>query len=424
MKEQNPLRVAALVDLPRSRISGGHLKSWENLVLAASQSNLPLDLTLYASGPHLTEELSAHARIKQLPPIFSTSKLKFLPYIPDNTDLGSYHKELAKELETMDVIHTTDGYFCFAQTAEKVSKKKGIPLTTSFHTDTPTYARVFTKEAIGQIFGTGRLGTLLIDRLKIPEKQEQKKLKRLKAHLHRCNKALYTRQEDRDLAESILGFENVRPMRLGVNRAIVGPHRTDRAGIEADYKIPPKQIIFIFVGRLDVGKNIYTLIEAMENLIAEGQPVHLITAGLGPAENDLRERLGKHVTVAGFIDPEELARLYASVDCLALTSEVEIRSMAAVESMTSGLPILVSQKSGLARLCNFTPAMVEVESGTEAWTNAMRDFVGSINKRVHMHKVALGFAETHIANWIDVLGEDLLITWKQATEQKSKTPTP
>ena len=38
--------------------------------------------------------------------------------------------------------------------------------------------------------------------------------------------------------------------------------------------------------------------------------------------------------------PDELARLYASVDLVALSSEVEIRSMVGVEAMASGCPVL------------------------------------------------------------------------------------
>lgn len=411
------MRVAALVDLPRSRISGGHIKGWERLARAATQIRLPLDLTLYCSGEPLVEELSPHVRIKQIPPVFSTEKLKrILPYVPDHTDLASFHPELAKELQTFDVIHTTDGYFNFAQTAEKVSRKHGIPLTTSFHTDTPAYARLFTKLTIEKLFGTGAIGHFLIEKLRLPEREEAKKIRRLKKHLAACSKVMYTRQDDFDIAASQIPLENLHTIRLGVDRDMVGPHRADRTGVEADYHISPGQIVFLFVGRLDVGKNIYTLIEAMENLIAEGQPVHLITAGLGPAENDLRNRLGDHVTIGGFIDPDELARLYASVDALALTSEVEIRSMAAVESITSGLPTLVSQKSGIAELFDHTPAMTIVTGGTEAWTAAMRDFASSINKRSHMRKVALSYADHHIANWTEVLAEDLYAHWLEAYE--------
>lgn len=420
MTSRNNLRVAALIDLPRSPLSGGHIKGWERLAAAAAASNLPLDLTLYCSGYAKIDELGTRARIKQLPPVFSTARLKFLPYVPDNTDLAPFHKALAEELVHFDVIHTTDGYFAYAKTAEKISKKYNIPLVTSFHTDTPAYARVFTKLTIERLFGYGLLSRFLIDKLKLPEREEQKKLARLRKHLACCSKVLYTRQTDYDIALPIVGEDNLHPIRLGVDRAMFGPHRADREGIEHDYRIPKGSIIFIFVGRLDVGKNIYTLIEAMERLIAEGQPVHLITAGLGPAENDLRERLGDHVTVAGFVEPQELARLYASVDALALTSEVEIRSMAGVEAMTSGLPVLVSEKSGIAVLFNNTPAMSVVPSGVDNWAMAMRDFASFTNKRVHMRKVALAYADTHIANWVDVLAEDLLAVWRQAYEERKQ----
>jgi len=418
MTSSKPLRVAALIDLPRSPLSGGHIKGWERLAKAAANSDIPLDLTLYCSGPVLTEELGPFSRIKQLPPVFSTSRLKFLPYVPDNTDLAHYHKALAAELLAYDVIHTTDGYFAFARTAEKIARQRKIPLVTSFHTDTPAYARVFTRLTIERLFGHGWLARLLLDKLHLPEKEEQKKIARLKKHLASCSKALVTRQEDHAIASEILDDADIHTIRLGVDRSIFGPHRADREGVEADYKIPRGSIVFLFVGRLDVGKNIYTLIEAMENLIAEGQPVHLITAGLGPADQDLRERLGRHVSVAGFVDPEELARLYASVDALALSSEVEIRSMAGVEAMTSALPVLVSEKSGVAVLFDNTPAMQVVKSGAAEWTKAMREFANSTNKRAHMRKVALGYADTHIASWNTVLAEDLFAVWAKAYDEK------
>ncbi|NCC02638.1 MAG: glycosyltransferase [Proteobacteria bacterium] len=414
MTSLNPLRVAALIDLPRSPLSGGHIKGWERIAQAAAQSDLPLDLTLYCSGETLTETLSDKARIKQLPPVFSTEKLKFLPYVPDNTDLAKYHRTLAEELIHYDVIHTTDGFFAYAQTAEKVKATYGIPIVTSFHTDTPAYARVFTKLTIEKIFGEGILSKFLIETLRLPERQEAKKRKRLKKHLTACSAALYTREEDHQLAASVIGDENTHVIRLGVDRHMFGPHRMSRDEVEVTYRIPAEQVIILFVGRLDVGKNIYTLIEALENLIAEGKPVHLITAGLGPAANDLKERLGDHVTVAGFVHPEDLAVLYASADLLALTSEVEIRSMAGVEAMTSGLPVLVSEKSGIAKLFDYTPAMDVVPSGVENWTNALRDIVNSKNKRIHMSKVASAYADTHIANWTDVLAEDLLPVWHKA----------
>lgn len=117
-----PLRVAVLVDLPRTAHSGGHVKGWESRAYALAQTDLPVELTLFFSGPEKTEWLAPHVCLRQLPPVFSTRNLRFLPYVPDYTDLAPYHPALAKELKNFDVIHTTDAYFAFSRTAERVSK--------------------------------------------------------------------------------------------------------------------------------------------------------------------------------------------------------------------------------------------------------------------------------------------------------------
>jgi glycosyltransferase involved in cell wall biosynthesis len=413
------LRVAALVDLPRSAASGGHVKCWERLASAAAHSELPLDLTVYFSGPESDEVLGPHARIRQLPPVFSTKNLKFLPYIPDHTDLASYHPRLAKELSEMDVIHTTDGFFAFAQTAERVSSEHNIPLITSFHTDTPSYTRIFTKQVIDKTLRwIPPLRKALLDKWKIPERQGRKMDNKLQKHVSLSRYALVTRDEDHALAENIIGKRQVHHLRLGVDKTMFGPYRRDRAGIERDYNIPPGHMVVLFVGRVDVGKNIYVLIDAMEKLIAEGVPLHLITAGVGPALKDVEKRLADHVTTPGYVEPVELARLYASVDVLALSSEVEIRSMAGVEAMASGCPVLVSEKSGVAQLFEYTPAMRVVESGAENWANALRELAASPDQRRKMQTAAIRYSRDFLASWQDVLAEDLFSVWVKAIKAK------
>jgi len=414
------LRVAALVDLPRYVQAGGHVKCWERLAAAAAESQLPLDFTVYFSGEFKTETLGKYAKIRQLPPVFSTSSLKFIPYVPDHTDLAPYHPSLARELAQYDVMHTTDGFFAFAKTAERVSRKLGIPLVTSFHTDTPPYARIFMRRTIERTFGGNSwLSHKMIEDWKLPEKQEIKMRKRLSTHVGACSHALITREEDKIFAEGILGKDRVHYLRLGADRTMFNPARRNRAEIEQKYNIPPDRIVAMFVGRLDVGKNIYILIEAAEKLIAEGIPLHIITAGIGPAADDLRKRLGSNVSVPGFVPPDDLAKLYASADLLTLPSEVEIRSMAGVEAMASGCPVLVSEKSGVAKLFHNTPAMLPVESGAEAWTKAIRQFATSPEMRESMRSVAVEYGKNHLASWQDVLSEDLFNIWRKACSEKT-----
>jgi glycosyltransferase involved in cell wall biosynthesis len=421
MRAEKPIRVAALVDLPRSPEAGGHVKCWERLAeAAAGPHDLPLDLTVYFSGRPHTEVLSARARLEHLPPLFSTAQLKFLPYVPDHTDLAPYHPRLARELGGYDVIHTTDAFFAFAKTAENVSRRRGIPLTTSFHTDTPSYTRIFTRQTIEARFGASWPARKLIDDWQLPERQGRRMDQRLVQHIRRCGFVAATRAEDHHLAASILGKSRVGNLRLGIDKKAFGPHRADRAAVEAELGLPPGEILVLFVGRLDVGKNIHTLVDAIAQVRADGLPVRLITAGVGPAEGDIHRTLGPAATVAGYVAPDQLARLYASVDLVALASEVEIRSMVGMEAMASGCPVLVSRKSGVAELFDHTPAMRVVESGPAAWAEALRQVAASPSRRAMMRQAALCYAHRKLAPWRDVLDEDLFSLWREAAAEPAQ----
>jgi glycosyltransferase involved in cell wall biosynthesis len=409
-----PLRVAVLVDLPRSALSGGHVKGWESRAKAVAASDLPVDLTLFFSGSGPTEYLAPNVCLRHLKPVFSTKNLRFLPYVPDHTDLAPYHPALAKELRHFDVIHTTDAYFAFSRTAEKISKKYGIPLVTSFHTDTPSYARVFTRNAIETIFGKSRFSRFLTEACRLPERQEQKMIRRLHDHLAHCKNAFVVRPEDAAHASSVIGKDALKYLKIVSNKMLFNPDKADAAGVRAEYGIPDDRLLALFVGRLDVGKNIYTLIEAMEHLIAKGLPVHLIAAGKGPADKDLKNRLGDHVTLAGVVPQEALARLMASCDIFTFPSEIEIRSFVSVEALSSGLPVLVAEKSGIADLIPADGALVPVSGDGEAWADAIGKLVLDRRQVEKMKDKARRFAKENIITWEESLASEFLPVWENA----------
>lgn len=414
MNTQSPLRVAALVDLPRSPQAGGHVKGWERLAKAAAASDLPLALTVYFSEEQPDEMLGPRTRLRHLPPVFSSKRLTFLPYMPDYTDLASYHPRLAEELTSYDVIHTTDGFFAYAGTAAKVAERHGLALVNSFHTDTPSYARIFTGQTIEKIFGQTWLSRQMIETLKLPDKQAAAMTRKLAHHLRHCHYAMTTRAEDAAFAATVLGKSRVRSMRLGTDKTMFHAGRANRADIEEKYKIPSQRIVVLFVGRVDIGKNIYTLVNAVEALVAAGVPLHLVTAGQGPAEQTVRERLPHHSSVLGFVAPQDLAELYASVDCLALCSEVETRSMATVEAIASGCPVLIAKKNNVADLFGATAALEVVTGGADAWAQALRRFAETPAIQKTMRDAAALYARTTLASWQDILREDFLPAWQTA----------
>ena len=409
-------RIAALVDLPRSAEAGGHVKYWERLaVAAAGVEDFPFDLTVYFSGEAPDESLAPHVRLRHLKPVFSTARLKFLPYVPDHTDLAPYHPRLASELRRFDLIHTTDGFFAFARTAERVSRSRGIPLTTSFHTDTPAYARIFTRQTIESVFARWpRLRRMLIKDWRVPERQEDKMERRLERHLCVAARAFATRAADRSLAERILGASRVSGLRIGVDKTLFDPNRRQPEALRRDYAIPEGRVVALFVGRVDVGKNVPVLMEAAARAIAAGAPLHLIVAGLGPMRGELAERLAGHVSLPGFVEPAELGRLHASVDFVALPSEVEIGGMAVAEAIAAGCPLLVARGAGSADVFDGAAAMRVVESGVAAWAAALDAMTKDAAQRQAMREAALDYGARRLASWSDVLRQDLAPGWSAA----------
>ena len=410
------IRIAVLVDLPREAGAGGHVKYWERMALAAVHENAPIDMTIYFSGVGEDQALSPQVRFRYLPPVFSTSRLKFLSYVPAHTDLAGFHPRLAEELPGYDVIHTTDGFFAFARTAERIAKWNRIPLVTSFHTDTPAYAELFTRATLENLLGRG-FGSLVAQVFKIPARARLAQEKRLKAHLENCAAVLAMRSEDMALAQDAVTVDKIRHMHIGVDKEMFAPQRQDRHGIERDYGIAPGKFIVLFVGRVDAGKNMPVLLQACSNTIGRGAKLHLIVAGVGPMNDEVKQTLGENVTLAGLVPPEKLARLYASVDCLAIASDIEIGGMIGLEALASGCPVLVSKQSGVAQLCNGTEAMQMVESGVGAWTAALFDAARDAARLSVMRDAAFAYRRDVLMDWNDVLNRDFLPVWQRVARR-------
>ncbi len=410
------LKVAVLVDLPREKGAGGHVKYWERIAEACASDNLPVDLTIYFSGNRPEVALSSNVRFRSLPPIFSTANLKFLPYVPAHTDLASHHPGLAQELGGYNVIHTTDAYFAFARTAERIAKKQNIPLVTSLHTDTPAYAELFTRHTLQKIFGVA-FGNGLDKTFRLSTRQRQSKQKRLETHLSACSAAFILRPEDKHLAQTILAPEKIHPMRLGVNKNLFKPDPAARSSIESEYAIPPEKFLALFVGRVDEGKNAHLLSQACAEALNQSVNLHLIVAGQGPLTARIKHQLGPNVTLTGFVNAEKLAKLYAAADCLCMASDIEIGGLVGVEALASGCPVLVSKQSGIASLYGNPPALKEVDSTAKAWSAALGFLSKHLALQTQMREAASIFREKNLATWSELVKEDFLPVWQSVNKE-------
>jgi len=413
--EGTPLRVGVLVDLELSPQAGGHVKCWERLARAACAFADQLDLTVHFTGRrHAIEALGPNVRYIVEPPVLSTARFRLLSHVPDHTDLAPFHRRLARRLRNYQVIHTTDAFFAYARTAERVARRNGIPLVTSVHTNTPEYSRIYTRLTIERLLGRSALSGLLLDRLALDRTVERRMLAQLDAHQRQCAFTFVSRPDQLVAAERALGGR-AGLLRRGIERELFTPQRRNRAWLAANFGIPPERTVVIFVGRVNRGKNVLLLAEAVAALVTEGLDLHLVCAGRGDQREAVLGRLGTRATCPGPVAVEELARLYASADLFALPSQIEESANVVLEALASGLPVLVTREGGMGRV------LVEGETGltlpggaSAAWAEAIGLLTRDSQRRLRMARAARRYAEQHLPSWEDVLAEDLLPRWQEA----------
>jgi glycosyltransferase involved in cell wall biosynthesis len=415
-ERSGPSRVHVLVDLARGPTSGGHVKSWERLAAAAVGLGEDVDLTVHFAGdaPE-TRALAANVRFVTHRSIFSSARLPFIATVPDHADLAPFHPELARSLERADVVHTTDAYFAFARTAERVADRRHIPLVHSIHTDTPRYTSLFTAATIDKLFGAGRLARLLKDGVALPRRAEARMLRRFAAHQQRCAAVVVSRPDQLEAVGRLLSPRPVSLLRRGIEREVFHPRPADRPWLERTFDIPPGRVVILMVGRLDQVKNVMTVVEAVQQLGAEGLPMHLLCAGEGPDRAAIFERLGMRASCPGTLSTDDLARVYGSADVVAHASHIEDASNVVLEALACGRPLLVAAESGSARfVVDGETGLVVERNDSASWARALRRAVTDEPLRARLGARAAEWATSGIATWPDVLREDLVAVWNRA----------
>ncbi len=117
--------------------------------------------------------------------------------------------------------------------------------------------------------------------------------------------------------------------------------------------------LFLYVGRLDHEKGLQEVVTAFAELADTGAVLAL--AGKGSCADQLREqarRLGldRRIRFPGYVTAEELPKLYNAADCFIMAGYAELQSIATLEAMACGLPVLAADACAL-------PELVQADNG-------------------------------------------------------------
>ncbi len=129
--------------------------------------------------------------------------------------------------------------------------------------------------------------------------------------------------------------------------------RVNRDEVRARYGIDARRPTFMFIGRVDREKRIDVLIDALPLL--PRSDVQLVIAGSGRDRDALIDQaralgLEDRVLFPGFIPEEDVMPLLNSIDAFAIASEAELQSIATLQAMACGRPILAADAAALPEL--------------------------------------------------------------------------
>ncbi len=194
----------------------------------------------------------------------------------------------------------------------------GLRTTIAFHTDIPTYARVYT--------GDTDLENILWKTFVI-----------LANNSDRC----FVPSEH---YRSILISKGANPSKLsifrrGVDTELFSPYRRQEDFWSQKLGKKVKRVI-LYVGRVAKEKNLDALFYVARCFPEET----FVVVGGGPYRKELEERKPKNVHLVGYIRGEELAKAYASSYLFLFPSETETYAQVVLEAMACGLPAVVSSK--------------------------------------------------------------------------------
>jgi glycosyltransferase involved in cell wall biosynthesis/predicted metal-dependent phosphoesterase TrpH len=148
---------------------------------------------------------------------------------------------------------------------------------------------------------------------------------------------------DRSLLELGAEATGIGRWERGCDLAAFGPDKGDRDAFPGELKV-------LYAGRLTREKGVDLLADSFIRAHERDPRLHLLLAGGGPEEGELRSRLGDRASFLGWLEQEELARAYASADLFLFCSTTDTYGQVIVEAGASGLPVIAVAEGGPASL--------------------------------------------------------------------------
>ncbi len=137
----------------------------------------------------------------------------------------------------------------------------------------------------------------------------------------------------------------------GIDLTTFTPGEPDPA-IRQRFNLPEDKPLILHINRLSEEKRVNVLIDAVAKM---HNNAHVALVSTGPAEQELRAQVAQlniedRVSFLGYVRDAELLKLRRSSDLFVIPSEADLQSLATMEAMACGLPVVAANAYALPEL--------------------------------------------------------------------------
>lgn len=330
--------------------AGGQNNYVKQLALALEKRGWQIDVVTHwcdASAPRI-EKFGTACRVIRV----EAGHRGFVSKDEMFTMLPAFYKEMksALNLSSYDLVHTH--YWLSGLIGKKLKEEFGLPF-------------IHTSHSLGWA------------KAKATGVTDARRIKAEKSILKTADQVIATTNNEKQLIQENLESPSpIKVIPIGVDQAFtvqgIRSHLRKKSGFEAP--------LFVFAGRLEETKGIFTLLNAFQLLVnkteAKFKPRLLIAGGeqdgidhatrlpLDPKLRDAVKGIEKYVEFLGPQSQEQLARLFNIATATIVPSYYESFGMVAAEAQACGSPVIASDVGGLKNVVQdgITGLLVETKN--------------------------------------------------------------
>lgn len=190
------------------------------------------------------------------------------------------------------------------------------------------------------------------------------------------------------------------PVSNGIDLSRFKPGKVP-ASVYERFNLPKDQSIISYIGRLDAEKHLPVLIRAFIRVKSVMPHVHLLIVGDGTERTSLQNLshelgIAKDVTLTGRVSDEDLEALHKVGTVFCMPSPAELQSIATLEAMASGQPVVAVDAGALRELCQHERnGYLTEQDDDEMIAKGLLAIIEDPALRKEMSKESLAIAKTH-----------------------------